>query len=503
MDRKEQKVLLLQGAGYFDERRPLTANISALAGNVDPLGIRIVSEFLKNAGVERILMEMVPGKIDRLEKYIAAVNGVFVSARFFDTDMAKQVIQIGNRHKVPVVSGGYGPTFNSSAFENAIKVLGEAEWILPQLIDDFLGGHLQAEYDGTKLPPFDITNNYIRPDRSLSTSNPLFTTLFGKNRVSQEWQRACWNYCTYCSVTRLQKGGTGEGRGVRVRNVSDIIAELESLNLKSGDFLFLADNNTAFIPRNQLLELFHWIKEHEIRFVTEATVLPLLEDLETYGEENSLFKAMSPADGRGGCFGLAYGADEVGVEKVPGSQDKERNLISKAAEVFRKFRIPLNLMFIVGLDNHTYPEIFFQVAYLAEEASAPVNFFHIATPYRGTIFGDEVYREGRVFEERSTRFNHRTITFQPKRMSVAELQQGYYWLLRHFHNPEAIANTARRNFNLETLKKDSALASFLSGLPWGLGRYLSITELEAKGHINRNYQRHLDGEYRNYLKDKS
>ena len=78
MARTEQKVLLLQGTGYFDERRPLSTNISALYGNVDPLGIRIVSEFFKNAGVERILMQMVPGKIDRLEKHIAAVNGVFV-----------------------------------------------------------------------------------------------------------------------------------------------------------------------------------------------------------------------------------------------------------------------------------------------------------------------------------------------------------------------------------------------------------------------------------------
>ncbi len=500
---KEQNVLLLQGTGYYDERRPFSTNISALYGNVDPLGIRIVSQVLGNAGIQRKLMQMVPGKIDQLEKYIAAVNGVFVSSRFYDIDMAQQVIEIANRHNVPVVAGGYGPTFNSSAFENAIRVTGEAEWILPQLVNDFLGGHLKPEYDGAKLPPYDITRKYIRPDRGLPSSNPLFETLFRQRRVSQEWQRGCWSFCTYCSVARLQKGGAGEGKGVRVRSVSDIISELESMDLKPGDFLFLADNNTALIPREQLLELFHWIKEHRIRFITEATVLPLLEDLKTYGEENSLLNAMSPADGRGGCFGLAYGADEIGAEKVPGSQDKERNLIVKAAEVFRKFGIPLNLMFIVGLDTHTYPDIFFQVAHIAEEATAPVNFFHIATPYRGTVFGNEIYKAERVFEKKSTRFNHRTVTFIPDKMSIHQLEQGYYWLLRKLHSPEAIANTARRNFNMEIYRNDLALGTFLSGLPWGLGRYLSITELEREGFIDKPYQRYLDGEYSNYLMEKS
>lgn len=110
---------------------------------------------------------------------------------------------------------------------------------------------------------------------------------------------------------------------------------------------------------------------------------------------------MSPADGYGGCFGLAYGPDDIGIEKVPGSYDKERNFVLKAAKVFKDYGIPLNLMFVVGFDEHKYPDIFFRVAQLAEEACAPVNFFFVATPYKGTTFGDKVdkvYESGRVIE---------------------------------------------------------------------------------------------------------
>lgn len=285
MHSPERRVLLLEGPGYYNEKKPLTSNVSALFEDVDPLGIRIVSRFLQDAGVERVLMKMHPGRIGELEDYISDVSGVFISSRFFDTEMAKQVIQIANKRKVPVVSGGYGPTYNETEFAGATRVLSESEWVLPQVVGDFLAGHLQPEYNAQNLKPFDVTNHYVWPDRSLPSGNQLFSTISRHRRVSMEWLRGCWGYCTYCSVTRMQRGGTAQGRGVRVRNIGDIMAEGDSMNLKPGDFLFLADNNTALIPRTELLVLLNWVKQHKLRFVTEATVAPLLKDLETYGSE--------------------------------------------------------------------------------------------------------------------------------------------------------------------------------------------------------------------------
>jgi len=485
--RETERALLLSGPSYIDRKRPLTQPLKRFVSQLDPLGIAIVSAVLKRHGFEVKWGEINPKSTRTLKGEIENSSAVFISSRHFDTTPTQEVIRLANRIGKQIVVGGYGPSLNPEAFDGATVVRGEGEPVLETLIDDLLCKRLGLIYDATVLPPFDLSN-YIWPDRSIFPQWPPGLRKFRKH--SQEWQRGCYNRCSFCSPCRVQKE-------VRVRKPKDIIAEIESLNLKPGDFIFSLDLNTMAIPRENLIEIFFYLKNKGLRWFLEGTVAPLIADLEEYGEE-SLLSKMSPKDGLGGCYSFLYGADDLVASRVKGSTDKERGLLRTSAEIFRKFRIPLNFSVIVGLDNHEYPVSFFEILSALQEAGAPYSFLHIATPYLGTPWGDNVYKGEQVFETDSLNFNHRNVVFEPKNMTREQLQQGFYWLLKRMYSPEAILRNVRGNFDATRIR-NPILETFLSGLPWSVETWLCYEELSARGYVDQREQRFLNHEYLKYI----
>lgn len=188
-------------------------------------------------------------------------------ARHFDISMAQSVTSVAKRLGKKVIVGGYGPTFSPEMFSEAdVRVRGEFEPIARELIDDLLSNRLKEEYDSREQDPFDL-NGYVHPDRSIF---PELSGVFAQlRRHPQEWQRGCTNYCSFCSPTRMQRGG---GNEVRSRNVEDIINEIEQMGIGNGDHIFSTDLNTSAIPRETLFSLFTYLKNKGIRWYTEGTV---------------------------------------------------------------------------------------------------------------------------------------------------------------------------------------------------------------------------------------
>ena len=491
----ENKALLLSGPQHYDERRPLTGNLRKFAEHINPLGIAIVARVARQHCFDLTWRSMDPKGEQDLRGILENVGTVFISSRHYDTSLAEPIIEEAKIMRKKVVVGGYGPTFNPEAFSNADAIVrGEFEPVAEKLMDDLLSGRLQRVYDSTNGEPYDIKNNYIWPDRSIF---PEWKGLF-KNlqRHSQEWQRGCTNYCSFCSPTRLQRPVSVDGKShVRVRDTSDIMAEIESMGLEKGNHLFLTDLNTSAIPLEQQRELFGYLKQRGLRWYTEGTVAPLLKDLAENGPDASLMKTMSAKNGSGGCYSFLYGADDLDSEWVAGSLDKNIEYMREAVGVFREFGIPLNLSVVVGLDNHTYPNSFFTFAQVLEEVNPPYSFIHLATPYMGTPWGDKVIKQERIIDTESTHYNHRESVHTPLNMTPDELQQGYYWLLRRLNSPQAIANSARVNYDPKLLREKLFLEILKTGILWRTETFLSTLELQARGYIKPEVQRELDNGY--------
>jgi len=492
----ERHALLLAGPQHWDERRPTTGKIRGYLEHLDPLGIAIVSSYLKQSGFETTYATLSPEPLPPSTKaLIDIVNCVFISARYFDASMAEEAIKIAKEKGKTVVVGGYGPTFYEEKYAEAdALVQGEFEPVAPELMDDLLSKRLKSVYDSRKQDPFNL-NKYIYPDRSIFPKPPK--VLPQLHRHAQEWQRGCSNYCSYCSPTRMQRGG---GDTTRYRSVENIIGEIEQMGLKRGDHLFSVDLNTSSIPRPVLFELFTYLKEKGICWYTEGTIAPLLKDHDEYGP-NSLLNLMSvkAGKGEGGCYSFLYGADDITSLKVKGSKDKEIGMLEKAVPIFKEMGIPLNLSVVIGLDDHIYPDTFYRYAYRLKALEVPYSFLHLATPYPSTPWGNMVEKEERIIDRDPLHYNHRSPVFKPKNMTTEELQQGYYWLMRKLYSLKEITHTFQENFDPTMAVKNPLLATIKSGLPWGVETYLSTKELEARGYINNDLQRFLDADYNSWL----
>jgi len=490
---QDRRALLLSGPQHYDATRPLTCGARRFMEKLDSLGIAIVSRIFQNLGFSTYWAEMRPGMVSNLDNLIGEFPLVAISSRFFDTYLAQEAVKIAcGKDKITLV-GGYGPTFSPENFDKAdIVVQGECETVLPEAIDDLLSGRAKHIYDSRKSPPLDLKKSYIWPDRSIFPADTGLSRRFKKH--PQEWQRGCSNYCTFCSPTRLQRIQMENGRRqVRVRSVDDIIKEIaEGMELGRGDRLFSVDLNSSAIPTEEQKELYGWLKQKGIKWYTEGTIAPLLKDYDLNGEDNCLLKVMSPLGEGGGCYSFLYGADDLAVQKVPGSSDKEIGILQKAKIIFKEFGIPLNLSIVVGLDEHIWPDTFYRYASLLEEVRVPYAFIHLATPYPGTVWGDEVAREGRIFDTKTLNYNHRTAVSTPGSMSTEELQQGYYWLMRHLNSVPELAKTTKDNLDPKIAGTNPELALVLSGLPWGIETHLSVLELAARGYIDLKKQREMD-----------
>lgn len=491
---EDRRVLVLSGPQHWDPRRPITGHLRRYAEHLDPLGIAIVAAYLRDAGFKPVYREMLPGKIWKLRPQIEDSTGVFISSRTFDSDLALETATIAREARKPVVIGGYAPTLMPDYFTGITKVIGEFEPTAERVIEDFKRQKLEETYDAKNLAPHDIYKKYKWPDRN------IFTGRGGRlTRVPQEWERGCSNYCSFCSPVVLQKGG--KDSSVRVRSVTDIKAEIKSMNIEGG-FLFLTDLNTSRIPREVLIELLSFLKEMRIKWFTEGTVMPLLNDLEQYGSLDSLLNLMSPLNGDGGCYSFLYGADDLAAERVAGSRDKETSMIASAVKTFKNFGIPFNLSLVVGLDEHTFPESFFIYRKLLEEVMVSYSFIHLATPYRGTAWGNLVAKDDRFLNQtKSIDFNHRKVVHNPKNMTPDELQQGYYWLLRKVFSIGCGLRSAINNLDTRLFQKDVLLGFLGTGIFWDIETNLAIKELQARGYLNAQKQRMLDYEYQRWIKN--
>lgn len=489
----EKRALLLVGPQHYNETKPISGRIRRTYEHLDPLGIAIVSAFLKKYGIKTRLEVMEPGRIDRcFQDSSSPPDFLFVSARHFDASLVQEAMgkakaAFGDQTKIVV--GGYSPTFNPERFpETDVIVQGEFEPVAEAVIDGLLTGTFEYIYD-SRATPLDM-NHYTYPDRTIFPKFP--PGLERLRRHTQEWMRGCLNRCSFCSPSRMQGS-------LRSREPQDIIAEIEKMGLQKGDHLFSVDLNTMAIPQETLYELFAYLKNKGIRWYTEGTVRPLLENLKEQGSEKSLLKLMSPKPGPGGCHSFLYGADDLTLAKVKGSKDKELTDLARAIAVFKEMGIPLNLSLIVGLDNHKFPATFYQYAQTVQELLPPYVFFQIATPYTGTSWGNQVAQEGRIFDSESLHYTHSQPVMIPEQMTAEQLQQGYYWLLRTCYNPEQLKEIAKANIDPTSLKTNPLLSIFSSGLPWGTVTLLALAELSARGHINKEMQRELDNGYKTWL----
>ncbi|MBU4128722.1 B12-binding domain-containing radical SAM protein [bacterium] len=375
--------------------------------------------------------------IDRID-FEEAVDLVGITSL---TATAPRAYEIGDEFKkrgVKVVLGGIHPsTLPEEAIQHADSiVIGEAENLWPEVIEDFKKKRLKKFYQSSQKPSL---KNLLLPRRDLLQGKRYLT----KNFI--QTTRGCPFDCDFCSVTKFF------GRRHRFRPVEDVVKEIESLE---GNFTIFADDNVV-AHKKYAKELFKALIPCKKRWFSQADL--------SMAQDEELLKLAAQS----GCEGVYIGFEslsDIGLKKF-----KKYINFKDAINRLKKHGIRVEGSFIFGFDSDD-KRVFEKTLRFAQELRLDVATFHLLTPLPGTQLYEKLERENRIVVRDWSKYNLSTVVFQPKQMTREELQEGVRWTMKKFYSlfsmtkrlfpppfktlPHIIAyNLSRKAHFLKSLKK--------------------------------------------------
>jgi len=362
------------------------------------------------------------------------------------TSQAERAYQIADRFResgtTVIIGGIHASILPQEAKEHADSVvIGEAENLWEQLLRDVARGELKEFYQDSSfpdlqesvVPKWDNMNLdiYPRPMGYSLPKMPIFTT------------RGCPFGCRFCSVTRYF------GKTYRVKPVSHVLKEIESVNAES--FFFVDDNIVCNVDYSR--ELFKALAGKGIRWFSQisTTVLkhPDLIDLA----------------GKCGCSGLFIGIESINSKNLR-SVGKSFNKCEEYEELFSRLRkagIKPFPSIIFGFDNDDQ-DIFRRTLSFLIKTKVSQAAFWILTPLPGTALFDEMNNENRILYDNWSMYDLNNVVFVPKNLSPSELQKRYWETYQEFYS---LKNIAKRVLSRATISSD-LLRAMAHGLFYGL-----------------------------------
>jgi radical SAM superfamily enzyme YgiQ (UPF0313 family) len=228
--------------------------------------------------------------------------------------------------------------------------------------------------------------------------------------------RGCPFDCSFCSVTGMF------GRKYRFRSTENII---EELRLYSGrkTMIFFYDDNFAADPR-RTRELCEAIIREKLRITWTTQVrADVTRDPELVG----LMK-------KSGCHTVYIGFESVNPDALEDMKKQQTVAeIANAVKVFRRHRIHIHGMFVLGFDQDDWRSVRKTVRF-AKRARLTSTQFLILTPLPGSAFYDQISAEDRIRFHDWALYDAHHAVFQPARFSLPDLQKAQSFAHRKFYS---------------------------------------------------------------------
>jgi radical SAM superfamily enzyme YgiQ (UPF0313 family) len=361
---------------------------------------------------------------DRLEAipFDEPTDLVAISVETYTAKRAYQIASGYRRRGVPVVMGGFHAMLcpeEVADYAEAV-VVGEAEALWPQVIDDARHRSLRKIYRGQGRP-------------SLAGLKPNRAIFRGKRYLPiglVEAGRGCHFHCDFCAIQ------TAFERTQTRRPTDDILAELSTLARTGKRFFFFVDDNITSNLR-QAKELYAALASLKLRWVSQASINA------AHDEE---FLALICASG---CEGLLIGFESLNPDNLR-DMGKGFNTMAGGFEAalanLRRHGLKLYLTFIFGYDEDT-PASFAETVQFAKRHELFIGAFNHLTPFPGTSLYERLAREGRLLYDAwwlDDRYRYNMIPFRPMKMTPEELQAGCLAARRSFYS---VGSILRRSLN--------------------------------------------------------
>lgn len=360
---------------------------------------------------------------DRLETipYDEATDAVAISVETYTAMRAYQIASEYRRRGIPVIFGGFHPTLvpdEAERFAEAI-IIGEAEAIWPQVIDDLRHGTLRKRYQSIEQPPLDR----ICVDRTIYAQKKYLPIGL------VETGRGCRFPCEFCAIQSFFK------RTHRNRPVEAVIDELKSLRRHSKLIFFVDDNFSGNIASSKAL--LSEMQSLDIRWVTQMSI--------NAAHDEELLELLS----RSGCKGVLIGfesLDEKNLKAMGKSFNSMRGGYRAALDNLRRHNIRVYGTFVFGYDEDKL-EAFDEAVDFALEQRLYIAAFNHLTPFPGTPLYTRLQRENRLRFDHwwlDPAYRYNDLPFQPAQLSAQQVTAGCVDARRRFYRWPSIL---RRGFD--------------------------------------------------------
>lgn len=315
-----------------------------------------------------------------------------------------------------VVLGGVHPTIlpdEALQFADSV-VIGEAEGVWQQLLDDFEQGTLKRTYHN----PNPDLDRYVPKDFSKIIKRRLF------NLVPLMTSRGCPYKCDFCCVTDLF------GKKIRHIPVENVVRDIKKAGVKN--YMFLDDNIIGH-PK-YAKELFkaikplmiHWVGQASISFVKDTEMMQLAAD--------------------SGCKALFFGLESVAESQMKKMRKTIKAIrdLENALKKIKRMGILIHASMIFGFDEDT-TEVFDETVKFLRKNKVSTASFNVLTPYPGTKTYNDLKMEGRLITDNWRYYDHNTVVFRPKNMTPVELQAGKSKARKKFYSFRSVLKRSTGN----------------------------------------------------------
>lgn len=285
------------------------------------------------------------------------------------------------------------------ALEHADAIaIGDGVQLWPRILEDVERATLRPRYEADFSRPYAAdppARRSILPRESFLTTSSVIAT------------RGCHNRCGFCYLST-----DGLHMPYRMRQVQQVVDEIAA---DRQPYTVFVDNNLGSRPA-YLRDLCKALQPLEIIWSAAVTI--------DVTDDPSLVREMALA----GCTGVFVGFESLNGgnladsrKRTPAPEDYARRV-----EVFHRYGIQVNGSFVLGFD-HDRPDVFARTVEWIEANRLECATFHILTPYPGTPLFRQMEAQGRILHRDWDRYDTGHVVFQPKHMTVDDLDRGYAW----------------------------------------------------------------------------
>jgi radical SAM superfamily enzyme YgiQ (UPF0313 family) len=322
---------------------------------------------------------------------------------------ARRSYEIADHYRargVYVVLGGlHVSSLPEEAAQHADSIfIGPGEDTWPRFLADLRRGQPAARYVSTNrtllgVPP--IRRDLIQRHLYLVPNSIVVS-------------RGCPHHCDFCYKDAFFEGG----KSFYVQAVDAALAEIDRL---PGRHLYFLDDH-LFGNKRFANDLFDGMADAGRLWQAAGTVDAVLAP-------GLLEKAVAS-----GLRSLFVGFETVNAANLPAAR-KRQNIGRDYSAVVRRLHdagVMVNASFVFGMDGDG-PDVFDRTVEWAIEQGVETATFHIMTPYPATALHTRIAAEGRILHSDWNRYDTRQAVFQPRGMSIAQLEEGYWRAYRDFY----------------------------------------------------------------------